>query len=306
MLLIVMLHSTYASFGYPVSLSRDTLLIFLFSSISIYGVNIFLLISGYFGVRARKESIKNILFICIFAALFKVILGICMGIYDLRNLLFLSSSNWYIVCYLGLIILSPILNTYIESTTQKNMKILIGLFYFYSLYFSIFPKQADIEPGFNNGCSIAWFIEVYLIGRYFRLYGIPQWINKYSKLILLISIACFFIGQLTLVKVGFGKLLPWWGAQNQPLVLLSAVSFFVTFSKVNIQSKIINHIAQSTVMVLLIHSPQITKHVFYNINSEYNLVAASFLWIMIVILIYSLCTLIDQVRLSIYKKIIKL
>lgn len=305
MLLIVLLHSTYASFGYPESLDRSNGLVLLFSSLSIYGVDVFLLISGYFGIKAKKNSLVNMLFICLFAAVCRFVLDFLLGSFNYKNVFFLSRSNWFVISYIGLLILSPVLNSFIENATKKHMGILIVAFYFYSFYFSIFPAQAPLEPGFNHGCSVIWFAEVYLIGRYFKLYGIPRFMQKNSIVSLIASIMLIFAGQVLLISLGFHNKLSWWGAQNQPLVLIAAMSFFIIFTKVHMQSAFINRVAQSTLMVLLIHSPGLTKEWFHFINLEYDIMHATILWLVGVSAVYIACTIIDQVRLFVYTKVIK-
>lgn len=301
MLLIVLLHSTYASFGYPANIDKESSLVLLFSSISIYGVDVFLLISGYFGLKPKYSSIANILFICLFAAICRIVLSSLFESFNYSQLFFISKSNWFIVCYLGLIIFSPILNIFIENTSQKQLKLIITLFFAYSLWFSVFPKQADIDPGFNNGCSIIWFIEVYLIGRYLKIHGIPLILKNHSKVIWFSSIIMILLGQVLLIKCGFSNYLPWWGAQNQPVVLLAAISFFITFCNIDIQSSCINAIAQSTLFVLLMHSPEITKKYFQYINKIDNMFLAIVFWIIGVFAIYAICTIIDQIRKIIYQ-----
>ena len=307
MLLIVLLHTTYASFGYPDTLNQTNILILIFSSLSIYAVDVFILISGYFGVKPKKKSIVNLLFICFFACICRIIVDLFFGNFSLSKLLFISRSNWFIISYLGLLIVSPILNTYIELASKKQFAILISGFFCYTIYFSIFPRQADIEPGFNNGCSLIWFIEVYLIGRYLKLYGLPVILRKYSAILLALSIIVIFLGQIAFVKLGYINRLAWWGAQNQPLVLLAALSLFAQFFRINITSNCVNWIAQSTLMVLLIHSPVLTKNYFNFISTKYsdNLLFVALLWIVGVCLIYCICTIVDQIRLIIYKKLIE-
>lgn len=310
MFLVVLLHTTYSIFGYPDTFDRDSFLVILFSSVSIYAVDVFILISGYFGVKPKKKSIVNLLFICFFAAVCKIIADSFSGTFDYHNLFFLSRSNWYVVSYLGLLVLSPVLNTYIEHTSRWQLAGLIVAFYCYSVYFSVFPSKAGIEPGFHSGCSVIWFVEVYLIGRYLKLYGIPHFLLKHSALLLAVSVAAIFFGQVILAEIGYGSRIPKWGAQNQPIVLLAALSMFTCFTKINIKSSFINRIAQSTLMVLLIHRTLLTGGaggVLVDINLKYsdNLPLCALLWIAGACVIYIICTLIDRIRIIVYKYLIE-
>lgn len=167
----------------------------------------------------------------------------------------------------------------------------------------MFPKLAVIEPGFNHGCSVLWFVEMYLIGRYMNLFGIPSIIRKYSIIFWTICVLFIFIGQIVLIQLGLDKL-AWFGAQNQPLVLLAAIFFFTKFTKLDIQTTFINRVAQSTLTVLLLHSPYITRVYFNYINERYDFLPAACLWIVGVIVIYIACTIVDQIRIIVYNKYI--
>lgn len=65
-LLVLIVHTTRRSLGNDVSFG-----ILLLSGFSIIGVNVFVLITGYFSARPKKLSLANLLFICFFLDGFK-------------------------------------------------------------------------------------------------------------------------------------------------------------------------------------------------------------------------------------------
>ena len=69
---------------------------------------------------------------------------------------------------------------------------------------------------------------MYLIGRYMYLFGIPQIMRKYALFFWSVCVFFVFSGQIVLIKLGLDYL-SWFGAQNQPLVLLAAIFFFTFF-----------------------------------------------------------------------------
>lgn len=95
---------------------------------------------------------------------------------------------------------------------------------------------------------------------------------------------------------------------NNPLVIFSSFSFFIFFEKLNVENiKWINHIAKSTLAVLLIHSSNAinTSMKFYFISlleqySDNHYVLCGF-WVLGIIVIFILSVLIDQVRILTYK-----
>ena len=182
------------------------------------------------------------------------------------------------------------------------MIFLVTIFYIYSFWFEIFPARTDVSPGFNSGCSVIWFIEVYLIGRYLRLFGVPTFINKYPFfLYTTCTISMCLVEYLYLYY--YGRLNGILYSQNSPLVIMGAIAFFITFTKFRLRSKIVNRIATSTLAVLLLHNPTITKPLFKYISVNFQFVSGSIIWLFSVVVIFGACVLLDQIRIVTYKKI---
>ena len=173
----------------------------------------------------------------------------------------------------------------------------------YETWFSIFPARAAIEPGFHNGCSLIWFVMVYLIARYFRLYGFPNILRRYCFLIYILSSGLVYI--LTYVSIMhlpsnyiplvIGKI----GAQNNIVILIGAVSLFCCFEKLSFSSKAINYIAKSTLAVLLVHTSIISpymKEFYLDLSADKESVVTVLWWILGGIFIFSFSVLIDQFR----------
>ena len=186
----------------------------------------------------------------------------------------------------------------------------ILLLLIYSFWFNIFPARAAVSPGFNNGASLIWFVEVYLIGRYLRLYGIPQWFRKMSFLIVLFQILSIsvlaYLAFRFVPEAKLPKAIGLIGAQNNPIVLAGAIATFCSFQKFNINSKFVNHIAKSTLSVLIIHASiiwvymqDVYTHLF---NYKFGIELIVW-WIITALIIYVLSVLIDQIRLLIYNRI---
>lgn len=97
-------------------------------------------------------------------------------------------------------------------------------------------------------------------------------------------------------------------AYNNPLVILSSLAFFTTFAKMKVkQSKIINHIAQSAIAVLLVHGGSSLnwpmKAYFKDVVQYDNPIQIIILWIFGLMGIFTISVLIDQLRIYTYKQI---
>ena len=118
MVLVLILHSTYSALGWPEEVDGISCGRLLVESLAIVGVNVFVLISGYFSIEPKLKSIKNFIFICLFYGIFSMIYHLSTGEFSIRNVFFVSSGNWFVVSYIGLLIVSPFLNSLINSNIR--------------------------------------------------------------------------------------------------------------------------------------------------------------------------------------------
>lgn len=305
MLLIVFLHSTWASIGYPQLGASVHPMILVIYSLSIVGVDVFLFISGWFSVTIKKQSLFNLFWIILFYGIMRVAFKIYDGSFCVEDVLFVSKSNWFVISYIGLVLISPVLNIFIEHVNSKRIwgGVILALL-IYETWFSFFPARTAIEPGFHNGCSLIWFVVVYLIARYFRLYGFPKIFRRYCLLIYILSSCLVYILTYFSIKYlpseSIPSILGKIGAQNNILVLISAISLFCCFEKLSLSSRVINYIAKSTLAVLLVHTtitfPQMSE--FYtNLVNDKEGISLFIWWFLGGISIFVFSVLIDQIRL---------
>lgn len=179
MFLVVVFHANFSSIGYPSAnefvlrpLSTGVQ-IFLAQS-SIICVNLFVLISGWFGIHVRLKSLVSFLFQWLF---FSIILLLCYPLLQGDNIpsitkLFydIISMNrlWFVPSYLGLYLLSPVLNAFVELSTKLQFKIV--LIAFFSFEFIIGWLLNGANGIFMGGASPLSFVGLYLLARYMRLY----------------------------------------------------------------------------------------------------------------------------------------
>ena len=76
----------------------------------------------------------------------------------------IPNSRWFIEAYIGLYILAPMINRFIEKSTHRELGIFILAFYLFSTLFGYLGKAYD----FNKGMSIISLVGLYLIGAYLR------------------------------------------------------------------------------------------------------------------------------------------
>ena len=96
-------------------------------------------------------------------------------------------------------------------------------------------------------------------------------------------------------------------AYNNPLVIISSVSFLISFEHINISSALINHIAKSTLACLLGHTVVFVlyKNLFIYIFEHFSNIQMVACWFVAVLIIFCIIVIIDQLRLMIYKPLDK-
>lgn len=144
-------------------------------------VNIFMLISGYFLIESEFKPIRLIelvaqtLFYSAGGFAVCYALGIVgrsdISIYGILNYIFPIHMEmfWFITAYVLVYILQPILAKGVKAISKKQLQTVIILCLVYECFMkSILPVRLSSD---TKGYSFFWYIIVFLIGAYFRLYG---------------------------------------------------------------------------------------------------------------------------------------
>ena len=299
---VMLIHSTFQSLGYDVSLG-----VMLLAGFSIIGVDVFVMLTGLFSATPKKSSLINLAFVCFFWMIVKVVFKYSLSQpIGLSDFFFLTESNWFIPSYIGLLFFTPILNVFCNSVDKQALKRIVLSLLLIEIWFDWLPPHPSISLGTNGGHSVLSFIILYLLARYIRLYGIPNWIRKNS---LFIYITCSIILALwgsLLVHYGKTSFIRMIFADNNPIVILSAVSFLSSFEKLSIrQSKCINHISRSVLAVLLGHSAIFLLYTkqFKYVYDSFSGIQLVFYWAVAIVVVFLASIALDQIRLILYKPI---
>ena len=245
-------------------------------TISHFGVPIFLLITGYFGIKLKLKKIVHLYLYCFCWWIMTFVLG-CFyfktanwggQIFACIQPFTKSTGQWFLLPYLILMFVSPLLNKAIDNFSKKEYISFLLLFSFIVFYFGLVCQNKIIDKGH----SILYFIYMYLLGRYINIYKVgEQW--KKSKIL------CFLMFyNLLLLVFNFALphilLKPFRGlvfAYIAPGQIISSVAVLILFSKIRIQSKFINYIAASALSVYLFH-----ENIYIPLKGNYALFAYQF------------------------------
>lgn len=269
MLMVVILHfnnhgANTGIINMPLQLTPALSWGFLVESFCIVAVNCFLLISGFFGISLKLRSVVKFYLQCFFIGLFAYLLYVWLSpatisseaIFE-RLLAFTHNGWWFVVSYVGLMLVSPILNRAVDGLSQKQMLSTLGLYAIIIIYLGWYQQ---VEPT-HNGCSLINFIFIYLIGRYIGKSVEIGDIQRYRWLWLLgYVLTALTIFALVMLRYHCGWEIRYVFDYNHPLVIIAAVMLFLFALSFSFKSRAINWIASSVFSTYLLQESILFGH----------------------------------------------
>lgn len=307
-ILVLLVHSVFPITGRPLTTSDSNVSALFWEALSIIGVNVFVLVTGYFSTVPKKKSVSNILFICLFYAVIRIVCELFTHSFNYESLFFVSKTNWFVPAYLGLLLLTPALNSCVRTMSKRSFGLMVLTLLCFEAWFGFIPGYGTQH--FSNGYSILSFSILYLLGRYINLYDFPSIIIKWSGTLYLITTLVISLLAYCILLLGWRTdiMIPVFYRYTNPLIIFSAVCFLLFFTKLKVgQSKFINHLGKSTLAVLLIHTmePFTTwrKNLFTDLWQNYTGIQLILYYVLGILAIFILCCLVDQIRLLLWNPI---
>lgn len=292
----------------------NTLYLQIFGWFGKTGINCFLLITGYF---MCKQNFKWQKFLKLYLEIkfYKLIIFIILAVLGYQELslstIFFTVFNiakgmnsGFTAAFFGLYIFIPFINILIKNMNRRQhfsaIAVLILIFTITSTFF------------FNSEFEyFGWYINIYLIGAYLRLYP-NNLLNNKRFLIIATLIANIFVWASILASdFGFPINIYYFVADsNKIMALIVSILMFSLFKNVEIkQSKIINTVASSVFGVLLIHANSDAMRTFLwkdilRCTDYYNVSFGSLVLhsVFSVVAIFVICVIIDQIRINLFEK----
>lgn len=261
----------------------------LFTSIFILGgktgVNIFLLITGYFSFMKssfRPAKVGRLALKCSIYALVFALLMILLGVYPWNGVLLLKAflplimggGYWFMVIYLEIYLLIPVLNLAVEKLERRT--------YFYYLaggtfIFCILPTFAGafIEISNYGFSELVWLIYVYYVGAYLGKYvdvekEAGKWLTLgFLSISILLHILCaVLVAKETTLPVVLDKLISSLARYdlNSFFPAVIAFLFFVLFMKIDQkENRWIRALGASTLGIYLFHDNLFFKNYMWTV-----------------------------------------
>lgn len=300
-------------------LSWHSLFLLLFGAWGKVGINCFVLITGYFMCKSEislKKFVKLLLQIELYKFIFYFIF--LLSGYQPFSIKILfrslspitSISSDFISCYLLFFLFIPFINILIKNINRRQHLILILLCIF---IYSILGTIIFIPFRMNY---VSWFIILYFISSFIRIYPNKLFKNKYFWSCMLFFtfavssfsvIACAWLStKLNMQNVHLHYYFI--NDSNKFFAVVTAISAFMFFKNLDIKyNKFINAVAATAFGVLLIHANSdamrqwLWKDTLDNVGmfySPYFFIHA----IGCVIGVFAVCSFIDHLRIRFIEK----
>ncbi|MBR4830313.1 MAG: acyltransferase family protein [Bacilli bacterium] len=300
--------------------------IILLKAITLVHVNSFVLLTGYFNYDKKFKLSKviktnNSMWFYSVVCLLILMFGFSITFskfYTFRMMLPIPKFDeyWFLVVYMLLYLISPLLNMIIrESDKTKHKMIIIGLLIITLLTYITGNEFYNI----NGGYSLFMFIVLYFIGSYLHKYPIE---TKRSKLIIFSVIGFILLAVLNALLYRAGLILQesskesvrfyadaivnGFTAYSNPFILLGSIIYFIFFSALKFSSKVVNFfgkyvlgtylITQNTLLYTRIYKPLGFAIDSYNYKHILIAIGLSISFVII-------CSLIEALRVFIFKVI---
>ena len=211
-------------------------------------VNSFLVISGWFGLRFRFRHVFTIWSTLFFLNLSLSVLNWFLKgefLYSLSDILAIGGESYFVNCYLMLMVMAPMFNSFIEKFGKR---ILLWVMLLWSIEFiwSFYFKNKCL--GFNDGYGLTHFILMYFLGRTAYLYR--DWIfRRFSDS----SLITIYIGGVIILLLGYY----FWSLRIMfyvsPVNIVMTFALFLFFARRSFRNKFIDFFAGASLMIYMFH-----------------------------------------------------
>ena len=279
------------------------------------GINCFVLITGYY-MCCSKIRIGKFLRLYFEVVFYNIVIGLLFEItgYDHLSLFqwlkkFITFGNLnegFTSSYFILYLFIPFLNILVNVMNEKQHRTLV------LLTLCVFSVWSQMPFVVSTVSYLVWFIVLYIVAAYIRIYNFSFFSNtKFWLIAAIVAVICSISSILVLSVTIIGNRIPYWYfvADSQKITAFAvALCLFMLFKNMNITyNRFINRIACSIFGVYNIHTNSgamrqwLWNDTFKNssfFDTPYMIPHAFFS----VIVVFVLCTIIDQFRIYFVEK----
>ncbi len=306
MFLVLIDHSGYMSINPP---SYEEVFSAPMLSLARYGsqsfssicVNVFVLISGWFGIKTRFSRITEFLFQCYFICFVSYFVLLAIGLTTPMSIsswvnFMVFGDLWFVCAYLLLYLMAPMMNGFVDSLTQRQF--LYFLLTFLTIqFFHGFVIQVS---WFDKGMSPLTLMSLYMIGRYMRMYP-----NRLTTMRRRVDLFIYFVVSIlgaffTFISVRLGAEGYRFFSYASPTIIVASVYFFLFFTKISFRSRFVNWIAASAFAVYVLNCEGHFWSFYLSTNHSWWVSSIPLIYIVKTLLfdvaVFSVAIILDKIR----------
>lgn len=243
------------------------------------GVGLFMLISGFYGIKLRWKSLISFWLLCVFYNAVNLFVNTPageIGASGILNIFFISKTpNWFFQGYFWVMMVSPVLNKAVREFDIRALRCIVAL----GLVLICVSSWKFANPKGNTALLLMF---VYVLGGYI---GREDMFSRVTGKQALMSFIVLWIAGVVLGIVVFDIFHKEYGIffqHNSFLVIAMAVSLFLFFMKCEIRSRFINVWASTVVAALFIQDVILFRPLYGYVNGLYvNEGLSAHLWLVI-------------------------
>lgn len=237
------------SFSTDTSFTNWTM--WIIAAFSVCSLNIYVFISAFFLIDKidTRFKLKRVLEIIVQVLEYSLILAVIMiatgqvslsslTVYDWFVMVFPIGSEeyWFVTAYVIMYLFAPVLAAGVKAVDEKTLRtIILALLVFTSVEKTIFPMLIPID---DYGYSFGWFLVLFLVAAYMKLYGIKfleghigrSWVLLGGSVAVQVIVGS--LGSIIGVKTGIESLISYsksiWDL-NYLFVFVASVALFYIF-----------------------------------------------------------------------------
>lgn len=263
------------------------------------GVNCFVLISGWFGIKLSWRGFINLYFVCAFYNLLASYSHL-LSWETLMTVLFPFSHGqlWFIKCYFKLFLLAPLINPAIRYMNKR---------YYGLLLIALGVASLHYKEIWLNGYSLPHFIYLYLIGGFLHRVATEDRLRAHRWYYLGVYILSASVWGICTMLTAYGHTIPYWNvwAYNNPILLLTAIAFFLFIMSWQFQNKIVNRFALSTIGVYMLNEGVVGYSFLQPYAHAFHPLVQLLFLVGITLLFYLLFVGVDQIRIILAHLLLK-
>lgn len=259
MFLIVILHLDIFLLEEPQYYSNQPFVqyyIYFIKSLAIIGVNVFIMLSGWYGITFKWKRFcflwLQVIYFTFIGILFNFITnGDWIDLKSILYFLFQMDQRAYgfFQSYIILYIFSPILNLFTQNNNKNSVPV------FLCFFFTIQFLWGCLSWGyiyFGNGYSALSFMGIYILARYAHIKKVHKKFTHYHwgglyflSSIILSTIAFTSVNHTYIHNLAY--------SYASPLVIISSFALLAFFSRLEFYNKMTNKIAKHCFAIYLFH-----------------------------------------------------